>query len=61
MTTKTNKNIDVDIRKLAQTIEITLDSLGVIARVVEVNKNEKDIDFNSCQVPFFSIGVFNVK
>lgn len=46
MRTKTNKNIDVDIRKLAQTIEITLDSLGVIARVVEVNKNEKDIDFN---------------
>lgn len=46
MTTKINKNIDVDIRKLAQTIEVTLDSLGVIARVVEVNKNEKDIDFN---------------
>ena len=46
MTTKTNKNIDVDIKKLVQTIEMTLDSFGVIARVVETNKNEKDIEFN---------------
>lgn len=41
-----NKQKEIDVRKIALIIESTLDSFGVIARVVEVNKNEKDIDFN---------------
>lgn len=40
------KQKEINIRKIAMMIENTLDSLGVIARVVEINKNEKDIDFN---------------
>jgi len=40
------KKKEIDIRKIAMLIEMTLDSLGIIARVVEINKNEKDIDFN---------------
>lgn len=41
-----NKQKEIDVRKTALIIESTLESFGVIARVVEVNKNEKDIDFN---------------
>jgi len=40
------KDKGVDIRKIAMLIENTLDSLGITARVVEINQNEKDIDFN---------------
>ncbi len=40
------KENKLDIRKIALMIEMTLESHGVIARVVEINKNEKDIDFN---------------
>ena len=39
------KDKGVDIRKIAMLIENTLDSLGITARVVEINQNEKDIDF----------------
>lgn len=42
---ETNQN-ELDVKKIALLIESTLDSLGVIARVVEINKNEKDVDFN---------------
>lgn len=40
------KHKEIDIRKIVMMIENSLDSFGVIARVVETNKNEKDIEFN---------------
>ena len=46
MATNKNKKKGVDVKKLAQLIEVTLESLDITARVVEVNQNDKYIDFN---------------
>jgi len=44
---KKKKNNDkVDVRKIAYTIELTLESFGITVRVAEINENENDIDFN---------------
>ena len=40
------KHKEINIKEIAMTLEMTLESFGVIARVVEIDKNEKDIDFN---------------
>lgn len=46
MTQNKYKDNGVDIKKNAEMIEDFLKSFGITARVAEVNKNEKDIDFN---------------